>query len=80
MRPAEGFGLLTVTLPDPAGYGRIVRDDGGRVQRIVEQKDATAEELAIDEVNTGIMCLPARCAWPPGWVACPTTTPRASTT
>ncbi len=54
----QGFGLLTVTLADPTGYGRIVRNDGGRVQRIVEQKDAGNEELAIDEVNTGIMCLP----------------------
>jgi bifunctional UDP-N-acetylglucosamine pyrophosphorylase/glucosamine-1-phosphate N-acetyltransferase len=55
---SQGFGLLTVTLPDPAGYGRIVRNEGGRVQRIVEQKDANAEELTIDEVNTGIMCIP----------------------
>ncbi|MDJ0739907.1 MAG: bifunctional UDP-N-acetylglucosamine diphosphorylase/glucosamine-1-phosphate N-acetyltransferase GlmU [Gammaproteobacteria bacterium] len=54
----SGFGLLTVTLPDPTGYGRIVRNAGGCVQRIVEQKDATAEELAIDEVNTGILCAP----------------------
>jgi len=55
---AHGFGLLTVTLDDPRGYGRIVRNDGGRVQRIVEQKDASREELAIAEVNTGIMCMP----------------------
>ncbi|MCB1724600.1 MAG: bifunctional UDP-N-acetylglucosamine diphosphorylase/glucosamine-1-phosphate N-acetyltransferase GlmU [Chromatiaceae bacterium] len=54
----QGFGLLTVTLADPTGYGRIVRNDGGRVQRIVEQKDAGAEELTIREVNTGIMCVP----------------------
>lgn len=51
--------LLTVRLPNPAGYGRIVRDAAGRVDRIVEHKDASAEELAIDEVNTGILCLPA---------------------
>ncbi len=50
--------LLTARLANPAGYGRIVRDAGGRVQRIVEHKDASAEELAIDEVNTGILCLP----------------------
>ncbi|HOP15733.1 MAG TPA: bifunctional UDP-N-acetylglucosamine diphosphorylase/glucosamine-1-phosphate N-acetyltransferase GlmU [Gammaproteobacteria bacterium] len=54
----HGFGLLTVTLDDPTGYGRIVRNEGGRVQRIVEQKDAGAEELSIREVNTGIMCMP----------------------
>ncbi len=54
----QGYGLLTVNLPDPTGYGRIVRNDGGRVQRIVEQKDANSEELTITEVNTGIMCVP----------------------
>ena len=54
----HGFGLLTVTLDEPAGYGRIVRNEGGRVQRIVEQKDASDEELSIHEVNTGIMCMP----------------------
>ena len=36
----SGFGLLTVNLTDPTGYGRVVRDAGGRVARIVEQKDA----------------------------------------
>ena len=54
----DSFGLLTVTLDDATGYGRIVRNDGGRVQRIVEQKDASAEELAIREINTGIMFMP----------------------
>jgi bifunctional UDP-N-acetylglucosamine pyrophosphorylase/glucosamine-1-phosphate N-acetyltransferase len=54
----QGFGLLTVRRADPTGYGRVVRDAGGRVQRIVEQKDADAEQLLIDEVNTGIMVLP----------------------
>jgi bifunctional UDP-N-acetylglucosamine pyrophosphorylase/glucosamine-1-phosphate N-acetyltransferase len=55
---AHGFGLLTVTLDDPTGYGRIVRNEGGRVQRIVEHKDADPEQLTLREVNTGIMCLP----------------------
>jgi bifunctional UDP-N-acetylglucosamine pyrophosphorylase/glucosamine-1-phosphate N-acetyltransferase len=55
---ADGsFGLLTVNLDDPAGYGRIVRDDAGNVCRIVEHKDANAEELAIREINTGIMAI-----------------------
>lgn len=54
----QGFGLLTMTLPDPTGYGRIVRNEGGRVQRIVEQKDANPEEWTINEVNTGIICVP----------------------
>ncbi|MGB5651999.1 MAG: bifunctional UDP-N-acetylglucosamine diphosphorylase/glucosamine-1-phosphate N-acetyltransferase GlmU [Sedimenticolaceae bacterium] len=56
----HGFGLLTVALEDPFGYGRIVRNEGGRVVRIVEQKDADAEELGINEVNTGIMSIPRR--------------------
>ena len=59
-------GLLTVRLADPAGYGRIVRDGGGHVRRIVEQKDATADERAIEEVNTGIMALDG--ARLPGWL------------
>ncbi len=51
------LGLLTVTLDNPTGYGRIVRE-AGRVSRIVEQKDANADELLIKEVNTGILCVP----------------------
>lgn len=54
------LGLLTVTLDDPRGYGRILRDDTGKVQAIVEQKDATAGQLAICEVNTGILAVSAR--------------------
>ncbi len=49
--------VLTARLADPLGYGRIVRDSAGRVQRIVEQKDATPEEAAISEVNSGIYCM-----------------------
>ena len=49
--------LLTARLDDPTGYGRIVRvGNDDRVQRIVEQADATPDDLAIDEVNTGIYC------------------------
>src|SRR5690606_10174350 len=47
------LALLTVTLDNPSGYGRIVRDDANRVISIVEQKDASAAQLAIREVNTG---------------------------
>lgn len=54
-----GFALLTVELDDPSGYGRIVRGDGGAVLRIVEQKDAGPEEIAIKEVNTGMMAIKA---------------------
>lgn len=53
-------GLLTAIPPDPAGYGRIVRDAQGRVTAIVEHKDANESERAIREVNTGIMALPTR--------------------
>ncbi|MGH8201210.1 MAG: bifunctional UDP-N-acetylglucosamine diphosphorylase/glucosamine-1-phosphate N-acetyltransferase GlmU [Steroidobacteraceae bacterium] len=52
--------LLTMTVDDPTGYGRIVRDAKGRVQRIVEQKDASAEERAIRECNTGVIAAPAK--------------------
>jgi bifunctional UDP-N-acetylglucosamine pyrophosphorylase/glucosamine-1-phosphate N-acetyltransferase len=54
------MSLLTVVLDDPTGYGRIIRDDAGRVLRIVEQKDATAEQLRIREGNTGVMAVPVR--------------------
>ncbi len=49
--------VLTAELDDPTGYGRIVRGRDERVERIVEQADATAEERAITEVNTGIFCV-----------------------
>ena len=51
-------GVLTVRLPDPQGYGRVVRDWHGNLLRIVEQKDATEEERRIEEVNTGILVAP----------------------
>ena len=54
----EGLGILTVHFANPTGYGRIVRDDAGKVLRIVEEKDASPAEKAITEVNTGIMVLP----------------------
>ena len=53
-----GLRLLTATLADPTGYGRIVRDKTGRIRRIVEEKDASAPEKSINEVNTGILCAP----------------------
>ncbi len=50
--------LLTVKLDDPTGYGRIIRSAVNDVVGIVEQKDANPEQLAITEVNTGIMAMP----------------------
>lgn len=46
--------LLTARMDDPTGYGRVVRDKDGRVRRIVEHRDASDDELAIDEINTSI--------------------------
>ena len=54
-----GMGLLTVVLPNPTGYGRIIRQ-AGKIQRIVEQKDAKPDELAVNEINTGIMVGPTK--------------------
>ncbi len=56
----DAFTLLTLHLVNPAGYGRIVRDAVGKVTCIVEEKDATAEQRTIREINTGIMAVPAK--------------------
>ncbi len=53
----DKLGILTVEMDDPTGYGRIIREQG-KIRRIVEQKDGNAEELAVREINTGIMVLP----------------------
>ena len=55
---AQQIALLAVNLDDPTGYGRIVRDDQGVVQAIVEHKDASAEQKLITEGNTGILAVP----------------------
>jgi len=55
----KDFALLTVDLDDPTGYGRIVRDADGKVERIVEHKDSTDEEKLISEINTGILAVNA---------------------
>ncbi|MFN0164203.1 MAG: bifunctional UDP-N-acetylglucosamine diphosphorylase/glucosamine-1-phosphate N-acetyltransferase GlmU [Burkholderiales bacterium] len=62
-----GFAILTAEPGDPTGYGRIVRDDAGRVARIVEQKDASPAELALREINTGMMAVAAQRLKP--WLA-----------
>jgi len=48
--------VLTARLDDPSGYGRIVRGADGRFERIVEHRDASPEELSIDEINSGMFC------------------------
>lgn len=53
----SSMGLLTIDLPDPTGYGRIVRDSAGKVERIVEHKDASASVHTIKEVNTGMLAV-----------------------
>ncbi|RTR36871.1 bifunctional UDP-N-acetylglucosamine diphosphorylase/glucosamine-1-phosphate N-acetyltransferase GlmU [Shewanella canadensis] len=58
-REGNGLAILTVNLPNPTGYGRIERE-AGKVVGIVEQKDASAEQLAINEINTGIMAAPGK--------------------
>ena len=55
----DALAVLTVDMPDPTGYGRMVREDG-RIVRIAEQKDATGAERAITEINTGIMIAPTK--------------------
>ena len=65
---ADGaLAVLTTKFPDPKGYGRILRDAAGRVQRIVEDKDATAAQKWVDEVNTGLMACEAKRLR--GWLA-----------
>ncbi|MCV2219205.1 bifunctional UDP-N-acetylglucosamine diphosphorylase/glucosamine-1-phosphate N-acetyltransferase GlmU [Thauera sp. Sel9] len=54
----ERLALLTVKMDDPTGYGRILRDETGRITRIVEEKDASDEERKVREVNTGILVAP----------------------
>ena len=49
--------VLTMVVDDPTGYGRIIRDDAGDVQEIVEQKDCTPKQAAVTECNSGFYCL-----------------------
>ena len=59
------LALLTSVLPDPTGYGRIIRDDRGKLQKIVEEMDASDEQKAISEINAGFIAAPATlvCDW-----------------
>lgn len=56
---ASALTVLTAVVTDPYGYGRVLRDESGRVLRIIEQKDATPEEQGICEINSGIYCMEA---------------------
>jgi bifunctional UDP-N-acetylglucosamine pyrophosphorylase/glucosamine-1-phosphate N-acetyltransferase len=56
----KSMGLLTILLDNPQGYGRIVRNARGAIQKIVEQKDANKAQLKIKEGNSGIMAVPAK--------------------
>ena len=55
----DHIALLTIHLDNPSGYGRIVRNAAGEIESIVEQKDASDEQLNITEINTGVMALGA---------------------
>ncbi len=55
----DGTAVLTETLDDPTGYGRVLADAAGRVQAIVEQKDADAVQRAVTRINTGVVCAAA---------------------
>jgi len=52
--------VLTAVMSDPSGYGRVIRNSAGQVEKIVEQKDASPAELSVCEINTGIYCFAAR--------------------
>jgi bifunctional UDP-N-acetylglucosamine pyrophosphorylase/glucosamine-1-phosphate N-acetyltransferase len=57
--PLDAVGLITAHLPQPKGYGRIVRDAAKKVKAIVEEKDADETIRQLSEVNTGLYCVPA---------------------
>lgn len=55
-RSEAALVILTAQMPDPAGYGRVIRDSAGSVVAIVEQKDCTPQQCSVNEVNTGTYC------------------------
>jgi len=62
LRARENAAVVVLTMhpADPFGYGRIIRDENDQVERIVEQKDATPEEAAVGECNSGFYCFDAK--------------------
>lgn len=57
------IAMLTIERDDPQGFGRIVRDDAGNIQAIVEEADCTPDQRAITELNPGIYCFDADWLW-----------------
>ncbi len=60
-KAGNGMAMMTIQLTDPTGYGRIERNAAGEVLRVVEHKDATAEQHKITEINTGVYCVDNAC-------------------
>lgn len=58
LRTPDALSILTLHMDNPTGYGRIIRDSSGKVISIVEEKDATPEQRAVGEINTGILAAP----------------------
>jgi bifunctional UDP-N-acetylglucosamine pyrophosphorylase / glucosamine-1-phosphate N-acetyltransferase len=58
--PSDALGLIVAELPNPTGFGRIIRDKSGKITAIVEHRDASEVQRAIKEINTGIITAPAR--------------------
>jgi bifunctional UDP-N-acetylglucosamine pyrophosphorylase / glucosamine-1-phosphate N-acetyltransferase len=56
--PVDALGFMTMTLPNPQGYGRVLRDNQGSVLRIVEEVDASVQEKRVQEVNAGFFVVP----------------------
>lgn len=56
--PANALGMMTAQFENPKGYGRIKRDEQGKISRIIEEKDATEQEKKITEINSGIYFIP----------------------
>jgi len=65
LRRAAGalVGIMSMHVPPPSGYGRIVRDADGRVLAIIEERNATPEQFALTECNSGVMCFDAAWLW-----------------
>jgi bifunctional UDP-N-acetylglucosamine pyrophosphorylase/glucosamine-1-phosphate N-acetyltransferase len=62
-RARASLAFATMTLEAPRGYGRVLRDPAGRPARVVEEKDATAEQREVREVNAGLYCAEAAFLW-----------------